>query len=284
MPIAAPDKPKDSTMPYYSLTQGVNRWRIYKGDCIDSLEWISLASGRQQYEFMFGDPPFNIGQQYKGFVDRVPVGKHSVFTHRWISAAIEHLAPNGIMALHGPDALVELYFRVMAKHPEFVRIAWVNWHYRFGQCNYHNWIDSRCHCLLYCRKDQHYIWNPQDVLVDSDRATTYHDKRIESSIYKGKRVPFTIFGIPSDGPNWGRIQGGNRERAKAHPNQLPEVYLKRLLLAYTNRNGKTADLFSGSGTMPTVAHSLGRSCDAFELGKEYCESIKSRLKKGAVRI
>jgi adenine-specific DNA-methyltransferase len=57
---------------------------------------------------------------------------------------------------------------------------------------------------------------------------------------------------------WGRIQGNNKERRKDHPNQVPEVYLERVIRACSNESDLVLDPFLGSGTTCTVARALRR--------------------------
>jgi site-specific DNA-methyltransferase (adenine-specific) len=137
--------------------------------------------------------------------------------------------------------------------------------------------------LIFAKHDR-WTWNPESVLVESDRASTYGDKRIHETENGGKRLPGTVWGIPSDGPFWGRVQGNSRERRKGHPNQLPEVYLERLLLAYTNAGDRVLDPFAGSGTTATVAGALGRSCVTIDTSQQNVESVADRIEKGAIRL
>jgi site-specific DNA-methyltransferase (adenine-specific) len=116
--------------------------------------------------------------------------------------------------------------------------------------------------------------------VESDRVK-YGDKRADKP-GNGKRLPFTIWGVEGDGPNWGRVQGNNRERRPNSPNQLPEVYLARLIRAYTNPGDWVLDPFGGTGTTAVVCKALKRNCITLELGEANCAAIKDRLKKGAV--
>ncbi len=71
---------------------------------------------------------------------------------------------------------------------------------------------------------------------------------------------------------------------RGHPNQLPEVYLERLLRAYTNPGDRVCDPFGGSGTTAVVADALGRDCVTCDISPENCESILERLKLGAIRV
>lgn len=241
------------------------------GNCSEIME--ELHGDGREFGFVFADPPFNIGQKYTGFRDRCDPAEYASFTHNWVTKARQLLTNGGILALHGPDELAEMY---LAAAPPLKRIAWINWHYRFGQCRTTNWIDDRCHCLVY--SNGRHTWNPDAVLVQSDRVK-YGDKRA-----KGLRLPGCTWGVPSDGPCWGRVQGSNAERRPLHPNQLPEKYLERLLLAYTNPGDWVLDPFCGSGTTAVVADALGRNCVTIDISEENLESAKERLEKGAVRV
>lgn len=253
-------------------SKGDRRAEVIHGDCRELMPTLG------KFDFVFADPPFNIGQEYNGYADRRD--DFEEFTLDWIAKAWE--ACDGVMALHGPDELAELY--VIAKRRlGMQRIAWIHWHYRFGQCGRSNWIDARCHCLLFAKHDR-WTWNAEDVLVDSDRASKYNDPRIHDTDNGGKRLPGTVWGIPSDGKYWGRVQGNSTERRSGHPNQLPEVYLERLIKAYTNPGDRVLDPFAGSGTTAVVAAALGRDCVTIDVSADTCESVRQRLQRGAIRV
>ena len=251
--------------------------KVYCGDCRELIPKIVAMFGA--FKFIFADPPFNVGMKYKGYWDQR--NDFPEFMEEWIR--ICWAACNGVMALHGPDKLVRYYTQAQ-RELQMRQIAWVNWHYRFGQCGRTNWIDARAHCLIFSKNRNSWTWNPDDVLVDSDRATTYGDKRIHDTENGGQRLPGTVWGVPSDGPYWGRVQGNSKERRKGHPNQLPEVYLERLIKAYTNPGDWILDPFAGSGTTGVVAQALGRNCVTIDISRESCKSVKERLRKGAVRV
>lgn len=247
---------------------------IIHGDC------TTIVPTLGQFDLVFADPPFNIGHDYTGYDDRLPQAEYERFTARWIQACWRSC--RGVMVLHGPDDLAELYLRA-ARAMSMRRVAWLNWHYRFGVCSRHNWIDSRCHALVFAKHDT-YTWNPDAVLVESDRATTYADARVAKYENGGKRLPFTIWGLPSDGKHWGRVQGNSAERRPQHPNQLPERYLERLILAYTRPGDRVLDPFCGSGTTAVVADALGRECVTIDVSEANVASARERLSIGAVHV
>jgi site-specific DNA-methyltransferase (adenine-specific) len=242
-------------------------------------DWYGSAA------FLFADPPFNIGHNYRGFNDRRSKKKFRKWIRKLMRSAWGAIdAERGVLALHGPDDLAELYLRYAADL-EFSanRIAWVNWHYRFGQCRRSNWIDARCHCIIFAKSPGSHTWNPDAVSVESDRSSKYNDKRTERYANGGRRVPGTIWGVPSDGPFWGRVTGNSKERRAGHPNQLPELYLERLIRAYTNAGDLVVDPFAGSGTTAVVGRELGRNVVTYDISAESTASVRERLTVGAVR-
>lgn len=245
---------------------------ILCGDC------RQLVPTLGRFDFVFADPPFNIGHPYVGYVDRRE--DFDSFTAEWIEAC--WAACDGVMALHGPDDLAEAYL-VHARRLGMRRVVWVNWHYRFGQCRDTNWIDARVHCLVFSKRAT-WKWRPDAVLVDSDRAAKYGDHRTRKTKRPGKRVPGTVWGVPSDGPFWGRVNGNSLERRSSHPNQLPERYLERLLLAYTDPGDRVLDPFAGSGTTATVAAALGRPCVTIDVSPATCRSVAARVEAGSIRV
>lgn len=248
------------------------RTEVIAGDC----RVIVPTLGK--FDFVFSDPPFNIGQGYAGYDDN-----RDDF-EEFIAETIETLwaATDGVLALHGPDNLAELYL-MAARRLGMRRIAWVNWHYRFGQCGRSNWINARCHCLIFAKADSP-TWNPDAVLVESDRSRIFNDKRINDHERGGMRLPGTVWGVPSDGDFWGRVNGNSRERRHGHPNQLPELYMERLIAAYTNEGDRVLDPFAGSGTTATVCDAMGRSCVTIDVSEVNCESVRERIAEGAVRV
>lgn len=251
---------------------------VIEGNCTEVI-W-----GLGKFDFIFADPPFNIGQKYDDYSDTLAPSQYVVFTRKWIEECWEALKPFGVIALHGTDTLALAYHEVAFKLG-MERIAWINWCYDFGQCKRSNWIDARCHCMIFAKNPGHYTWNPDDVLIESARVK-YGDKRIHLSERGGKRLPGTVWGAFADTtePGWGRVQGNSKERRQDHPNQLPELYLKRLILAYTNKGDHILDPFGGSGTTAVVAQALGRSCTTIDVSPSNCKSIRQRLKKGTVRV
>lgn len=243
------------------------------------------------YDLIFADQPFNIDQDYSGYDDNVEWTKFAGWTRSWVETAWNCLTDHGVLALHANDDVTDLFLEIMRNRRDH-RISWINWHYRFGQNGKHNFVDSRCHLLVYakagCCPNVDYVWNPFDVMVTSDRSSKYNDRRANPDCEEfeggGERLPLTVWGIPSDGLYWGRVQGNNAERVPECPNQLPEVYLERIIRAYTKKDSVVCDPFCGSGTTAVVAQALGRECFTFDVSSKCVNDARRRLKRGSVRV
>ena len=129
---------------------------------------------------------------------------------------------------------------------------------------------------------------------------------------KGLRVPMDVW----YGKYWGRIQGNNKERRHNHHNQIPEIYLERVIKACSLPVGTKAhrhegtkgsadfvqdgasnhsvpsclsasvpetfgslvlDPFCGSGTTSTVARALGRRSITIEYSPVNAASAWERI-------
>lgn len=270
-----------------NLDKYVTAAEIICGDCRDVMN--DMFHSGKRFSLIFADPPFNIGQKYAGYHDSISLDEYGQLIQGIVDGAASLLTYGGVLCLHGPDDLVEYYLN-FSRANGLERIAWINWHYRFGQCSRKKWVDSRTHCLIYTHKETAdrpfgngcYTMNPEAVMVDSDRKTRYKDKRVGQENTKGEvnlgmRMPFTIWGLPSDGEGWGRVQGNNKERRHKHPNQLPERYLERLILYYTNPGDAVLDPCGGSGTTIAVATRLSRVGATIDVSRDNCESIRERL-------
>lgn len=251
---------------------------VFNADCV---EFLRDNSCKETVDFVCTDPPFNIGQDYDVHDDKLADQQFRDWYFDWFMLAANTLKTGGVFAINVPDDLVE-HTLVCARWCGLHRINWCIWHYKFGQCHDYGFISSHTHCLIFSTGHPH-TWNPQDILIPSDRAAVYDDARTNDSATPGMRVPLDVFSIDNNGPNWGRIVGNNLEKIPGHPNQLPEKYLELLIRAYTNPNDLVLDCFGGTGTTGVVAQALGRRCILIEKSKAYCEDIKQRLIKGAVR-
>lgn len=260
---------------------------ILVGDC------RQVLAARPEFQqgtvdLVFADPPFNWSRGYDQWNDSMKREDYLDFTYDWIDLCVRGLRAGGSLFINIPDDTAAEIVCFLKGH--FARkpsarmdmVNWCLWHYRFGQNRTDAFVSSKVNCLYFVKEGGKRTWNPLEVLEPSDRATTYGDKRTLSKkdgMPAGMRVPLDVW----YGPYWGRIQGNNKERRPQHDNQLPEVYLERVIRCASNPGDLVVDPFTGSGTTAVVARALGRRFLGSEFSAENAARALSRMEEGPTR-
>ncbi len=249
---------------------------IYVGDNRTILPELPKRS----VDLIFADPPFNWNFNYGQWADDMPRDEYLRFTYEWLDACEQVLGPCGSLWINIPDDTVAEVVIYVKQELKLHMMNWCIWHFRFGQCRNTNFIVSKVHVLYFARHPRSRIWKPDQVLEPSDRATTYSDRRTRETQTPGLRVPFDVW----YGSYWGRVQGNNKERRSNHVNQIPEVYMERIIRACSKEDSLVLDPFLGSGTTCTVARALNRRSIGIEYSNAIAKSAFARIKEGPVRL
>lgn len=260
---------------------------IWQGDCRNIIEKHQVA-WKSAFDFIFADPPFNIGHGYDIYKDSMSDDDLYTFMVEWMGACVHCLRDGGVMIIHIPDDLVWIPLITLQPNvANMTRIDWIIWHYRFAVNQSidtaNGFLSSKAHGLVFRKGDADSInsahtFNGHDIKVESDRSSKYNDSRINDTINGGQRIPFDVWG------EFPRIQGNNSERISNHPNQLPEKYIERYVRAYTNTGEYCFDPFAGTGTTAVVCGALNRNVVTCELSPAYCDDIAKRVSEGAKRV
>ncbi|MDZ4754889.1 MAG: site-specific DNA-methyltransferase [Phycisphaerae bacterium] len=267
---SAPKHHAEQQVPTPAFSDSTPDTRLYVGDCRDVL---ANLPDKGAIDLIFADPPFNWDVPYDEWQDGMPRAAYERFTFDWLDGCIEALAPHGSLWVNIPDdTAAEIVMHL--KRRGLTMINWCVWHFRFGQNRDSSFIMSKVHALYFAKDPDHRIWNRDAILEQSDRASIYADPRtMAKGENKGMRVPMDVW----YGPYWGRVQGNNGERRHRHHNQLPEVYLERVIRACSKEGDLVLDPFCGSGTTSTVARAWGRRSITVEFGKGNAESAWDRI-------
>ena len=244
--------------------------KLYLGDCRDVLRQLDIQG---KADLVFADPPFNWDVPYDEWSDGMPRAEYERFTFDWLDACVDALAPTGSIWVNIPDdSAAEIVMHL--KRRGLTMINWCVWHFRFGQHRESSFIMSKVHALYFAKDPDNRCWNPNAILEQSDRASIYADQRTMAKDHNaGMRVPMDVW----YGQYWGRIQGNNKERRHQHHNQIPEVYLERVIQACSNEGDLVVDPFCGSGTTSTVARAWNRRSITIEYGEASAKSAWERI-------
>ena len=248
--------------------------KLFVTDCRKALNSIDRGSA----DLVFADPPFNIGVNYGvSWDDKMHPTDFEDFTRQWLCMIGQCLRPGGSFFVHVPDSMALMvghYLQSMGS--TWTLKNWVILHQQFGQYRETSFIASKHHLLHFVKYSdgvpQQPTWNVEEVLEPSKRLLM-GDKRVNTAKFKGWRPFLDVW----YGENLGRVQGNNAERRPVHPNQLPEMYLARIIRCASNPGDLIVDPFVGSGTSLVVARALGRRVAGSEVNPEYAESAWDRI-------
>lgn len=252
--------------------------QLLVGDSLRHLAELPEAS----VHLAFADPPFNIGYEYDVYNDRQSRADYLDWTERWLAAVRRVLRPDGSFYVAiGDEYVAELKVRLDALG--LTLRNWIVWHYTFGVNCKRKFNRSHAHILYYVVDPKCFTFNAAAVRVPSARQTTYADRRANPT---GKLPDDTWVLRPQedeqffapDSDTWyvARVCGTFKERT-AHPCQMPEAVLERILRVSSNPGDLVLDPFAGSGTTLAAAKRLGRRYVGIELSSEYAERIRQRL-------
>lgn len=247
--------------------------RFYSADAFD----IDLCTD-DLYQCIIADPPYGIGVDYGECKDRWKTfGEYMAWLRRRIVRLLSHMADTGSMWLIVPPRVAAHIWAYVEDMRHSMICDQIVWHYRFGQHTDRKYIPSHV-TVLWIRRKGFANFYPDEVLVESDRASKYSDKRINDSSRGGKRVPLDVW------TEFPRVTGNSKERRSEHPNQLPERLIERIIRCCTKPGDKVLDPFVGSGTTTCVAKALGRESDGLDVSKRYLVSAYERTIEGPVNV
>lgn len=88
---------------------------LYHGDC---REVMSSLSGEF---FVFTDPPYNVGKEYKGWNDKMPEPEYLAFCAGWI-AEVKRLAPE--VCIYPPSKYYLKYWNMLGEEYKQIVLPW----------------------------------------------------------------------------------------------------------------------------------------------------------------
>lgn len=234
---------------------------IVVADCIPAMQSMYGHS----VDAVITDPPYNVGVNYGNGSKADRRADYPEWCEQWIAEAFRLTRPGGALwIVSGQEYGAEIDIAIR-------RVGWtirnrVVWHETFGVYCHRKF--GRCaRPVFYAVKPGGaFTFNADKILVPSARFAVYGDRRGDP---RGK--------IPGDVWQFSRVAGTFRERVKGVPTQLPMALVQRMVVATTDLGDTVLDPFAGSGTVPIVAHQLGRHAIGIERNPQYAQIATSRI-------
>ncbi len=242
--------------------------KIIYADVLEGLNTIP----NQSIALIFADPPYNIGKNFNGRIDRWESEEaYLTWCYQWIEQCLAKLKPNGtfyLMAATQNMPYLDIYLR-----KKMTILSRIVWSYDSSGVQAKNYFGSLYEPILHCVKDKNnYIFNAQDVMVEAKtgaiRKLIDYRKPIPTA-YNTKKIPGNVWQFP-------RVRYRMLEYEE-HPTQKPTTLLERIILASSNPGDWVLDPFAGTFTTSFVAKQHGRKSISIEIDESYLKIGLRRL-------
>ena len=250
---------------------------VYEGDCVSFLQRVKELQPRGAFDLAFADPPYNLEKGYSNYDDGLADHQYLDWCNAWLSGMADTLKPGGSLfvlnlpkwALHHAvflsarlefrhwivwDALSDPRGKIMPAH---YALLWFTKQGAKPVCNYAP-VGSRA------RPD---FVQPPDSPKYCLRASCIRNRK---ALGRDEKVELTDI--------WWDVHRIKHKRDRdAHPCQLPEKLMERILKLATRPGDVVFDPFCGAGTTGIAAAKLGRKFVMTEVDPRYVRITNEKL-------
>jgi DNA modification methylase len=250
---------------------------VYEGDCVSFLHRVKELQPRGAFDLAFADPPYNLAKKYSNYDDGLADQHYLDWCNAWLAGMADTLKPGGSLfvlnlpkwALHHAaflsarlefrhwivwDALSDPRGKIMPAH---YALLWFTKPGAKPVCNYAP-VGGRV------RPD---FVLPPDAPKYCLRAACIRNRK---ALGHDEKVELTDV--------WWDVHRIKHKRDRdAHPCQLPEKLMERILKLATRPGEVVFDPFCGAGTTAIAAARLGRKYVMTEVDPHYVRITNEKL-------
>ncbi len=250
---------------------------IHDGDCVSFLNRVKELHPRGAFDLAFADPPYNLEKKYSAHDDAMADAHYIEWCDSWLAAMADNLKPGGsLLVLNLPKWCLH-HVAFLSKRLEFRH--WIVWdalsdprgkimpaHYGLlwftkpgakPVCNYSP-TGNRAH------RD---FVQPPDAPKYCLRASCIKNRKL---LGDDEKVELTDV--------WWDVHRIKHKRDRdAHPCQLPEKLMARIIRLTTRPGDVVFDPFGGAGTTAIAAAKLGRKFVVTEIDSRYAKITREKL-------
>lgn len=270
-------KPNQSSSVQFDQLRSLELNHVYEGDCIPFLQRVKELHPRGAFDLAFADPPYNLEKDYSHYDDGLADQHYLDWCNAWLAGMAETLKPGGSLfvlnlpkwALHHAaflstrlefqhwiawDALSDPRGKIMPAH---YALLWFTKPGAKPVCNYSP-LGSRGRPDFVVPPDA-----PKYCLRTAcirNRKALGHDEKVELTDV------------------WWDVHRIKHKRDRdAHPCQLPEKLMERIIKLVTRPGDAVFDPFCGAGTTAIAAAKLGRKFVMTEVDPHYVQITNEKL-------
>lgn len=240
---------------------------IICGDSIEEMRKIPDNS----IDMTFADPPFNLNKKYGNYKDKKTTNDYVKWCEQWLTEMVRITKATGSIFVHNIPKWLIYYANHLNKIAIFKHwIAWDSMSMPLGK----TLLPAHYGILFYTKIPKGFKFHE---LRSPHKKCRTCGEMIKD--YGGKKSQIHPHGtLLSD--VWTDIHRiRHNMRRDAHPCQLPEPLLERLILMTTDENDVVLDPFIGAGTTALAAKRLGRNYIGIDIDPKYKKIVADKIKK-----
>ncbi|MFH0803622.1 MAG: transcriptional repressor LexA [Candidatus Tagabacteria bacterium] len=241
--------------------------KIICGDAIEEMRKIPDNT----IDMTFADPPFNLNKKYGNYKDRKKADDYIKWCEQWLTEMVRITKPTGSIFVHNIPKWLTYCANHLNKIAVFKHwIAWDSMSTPLGK----TLLPAHYGILFYTKIPKGFKFHE---LRSPHKKCRICGEMIKD--YGGKKRQINPFGtLLSD--VWMDIHRiRHNTRRDAHPCQLPEPLLERLILMTTDEKDVVLDPFIGAGTTALTAKRLGRNYIGIDIDLKYKKIVADKIKK-----
>lgn len=233
---------------------------LVRGDTVDAMEEFVAD---ESVDLVFADPPYNIGKNFNGRIDRMAETEYIEWSYSWLSVCVRKLKPTGSMYVMTSTQFMP-YFDLFLRDKVQI-LSRIIWSYDSSGVQARKYYGSMYEPILFAVKDPaKYTFNAKDIKVAARTGSVrklIDYRKDPPQPYSNDKVPGNVWYIP-------RVRY-RMEEYEEHPSQKPVALLERIILASSNEGDTVLDPFAGTFTTSFVSRKLKRHSISVENDEDY---------------
>jgi len=285
----------------------LERDKVYLSDCVSFLKQVAELHPDGVFDLAFADPPYNLQKLYSNYEDALAEQHYIEWCNGWLDGMVRTLRPGGSLLVLNLPKWAIYHAAFLNQRLEFRHwIAWDALSDPRGKL-----MPAHYALLYYTKPGAKSVFN---YVALNERAENGSESRLQAAGgqnvrgrlkagHQTRAAPDYDFVLPPDAPKYclraacvkSRKQRGDDERVElsdvwfdihrikhkrdrdAHPCQLPERLMERIIRLTTNRGGWVFDPFCGAGTTAIAATKLGRHFVVVDCDPNYVRITNEKL-------
>lgn len=250
---------------------------VHLGDCVSFLNEVATSHPEGVFDLAFADPPYNLAKDYADYDDARADQHYLDWCNQWLDGMARTLKPGGsLFVLNLPKWAIHhaafLNTRLEFRH-------WVVWD-ALGDPR-GKFMPAHYALLYYTKPGAKPVFNytPPGKRAGGDAALPPDAPKycLRAACIRNRKAAGDDAKVELSDIWWDVHRIKHKRDRDAHPCQLPDKLMERIIRLTTNRGGLVFDPFCGAGTTAIAARKLGRHYVTTECDAKYVLITKEKL-------